>query len=126
VTLDYHRDQQEYIAAKSSITKFQNGDDFAVINCHFGKIQCKSASSEKAKRLFSRKNQLEEGCLLRMDKLFNIRGLARDISGFQNPQRGMPLGTANKSKFPFPISKSGTHNLETSARPYHCQNFECR
>ena len=65
--LDYHRDQQEYIAAKSAITKFQTADDFALINADF-KHSMEIGKLGKGKKLyFSRKKEVGEGCFAKND-----------------------------------------------------------
>lgn len=76
--LDYHRDQEEYIEAKSAITKFQNTDDFAVINADFENSIKIGEMGPGKKIYFSRKKELENGCFVKNNQIVCVgAGLAR-------------------------------------------------
>lgn len=53
--LDYHKDEAEYVAAKSAIVKYQSRDDFAVINADFPNSKKIGALGEGKRLFFSRK-----------------------------------------------------------------------
>ncbi len=59
--LDYHKDENEYVKAKSSITKFQSPDDFAVVNADFENSKKIGLEGNGKKVYFSRKQELAEG-----------------------------------------------------------------
>ncbi len=53
--LDYHEDENEYVEAKSAITKYQTKKNFAVINADFGNSTKIGGYGEGKKLYFSRK-----------------------------------------------------------------------
>lgn len=55
--LDWHTNQEEYLDAKSNIVKFQNSDDFAVINADFPNSVSLSEKTKAKKYFFSTKMQ---------------------------------------------------------------------
>jgi UDP-N-acetylmuramoylalanine--D-glutamate ligase len=90
--LDYHHNQQEYLEAKSAITKFQTADDFAVINADFENSVKIGAQGKGEKIYFSRVKSVKEGFFVRDDRVLS-----------------------SDSNFQFPISNlqlKGAHNLE--------------
>lgn len=90
--LDYHKDEHEYLAAKSAIVKFQSEKDFAIINSDFN-------------------NSAEIGKLGNGKKLFFSRNKEANIDCFV---KNNAIIMANSS-FHLPISKlqlRGEHNLE--------------
>jgi UDP-N-acetylmuramoylalanine--D-glutamate ligase len=60
--LDYHKDNQEYIEAKSPISKFQNPNDFTVINADFENSVIIGEQGEGRKLYFSRKGVEQADC----------------------------------------------------------------
>jgi UDP-N-acetylmuramoylalanine--D-glutamate ligase len=68
--LDYHTNQKDYVDAKSSITKFQTLDDFAIINADFENSVLIGEQSKGKKLYFSRKKYV------------------LDFDGRQNQERG--------------------------------------
>jgi UDP-N-acetylmuramoylalanine--D-glutamate ligase len=70
--LDYHASQEEYIEAKSAITKFQTADDFAVINPDFENSIKIGQQGEGEKIYFSRNRELENGCFVKNDSIIFV------------------------------------------------------
>ena len=63
--LDYHSDEQEYMQAKSAITKFQTAYDFAVINADFKNSITIGAKGKGIKLYFSRQKSITAGCFVK-------------------------------------------------------------
>jgi UDP-N-acetylmuramoylalanine--D-glutamate ligase len=63
--LDYHRSVDEYINAKSSVTKFQTPDDFAIINADFENSMLIGRQGDGKKLYFSRKKAVNQGCFIK-------------------------------------------------------------
>lgn len=59
--LDYHKDTEEYRVAKANIVKYQNEDDFAVINGDYDVPKSYSKLTPASKFFFSRDHKVE-GC----------------------------------------------------------------
>jgi len=57
--LDYHKDNVEYVDAKSAITKFQSPDDFAIINADFPS-SVKIGELGKGKKVYFSGNKVPE------------------------------------------------------------------
>ncbi len=88
--LDHHASETEYVEAKSNITKFQNKNDFAVINLDFPNSRLIGDFSIGKKYFFSRKTVLPEGCYLAKDKIiipslnFELETSALQLRGVHN------------------------------------------
>ncbi len=65
--LDYHTGHGEYLEAKSAITKFQNAEDFAVINADFENSKKIGELSKGKKLYFSRKSDAD--CFVKDGKI---------------------------------------------------------
>ena len=93
--LDYHKDQAEYIEAKSAITKYQTAQDFAIINSDFPSSVKIGEQGQGQKIYFSRQKQLEDG-------IFTVNNEigVRNVLGFS-----YQLPTTN-------YQLKGNHNLE--------------
>lgn len=77
--LDDHQDYAEYIATKESLIKYQDKDNFAVLN-NDNKVTSKFASSNKANiKLFSGSQQLEEGCFIKNNNIIIKEGDSEHI-----------------------------------------------
>jgi len=88
--LDYHKDQKEYLEAKSAIIKFQAGRDVAVINADFENSMAIGEQGSGKKLYFSRHKAAD--CFVKGDSIV--------IAG---------------SDFSFPVGRlqlKGPHNLE--------------
>lgn len=97
--LDYHKDEKEYVEAKSSITKFQSPEDFAVINSDYensGKI---GEQGEGKKFYFSGKQELRNGCFIKNGCVVHIG------AGLKTSPTEEILKTAD-------LQLKGAHNLE--------------
>ncbi len=108
--LDYHKNLAEYVEAKSAITKFQNPDDFAIINADFPSSVSIGKQGQGQKLFFSRKKDLETGVFFKDDKI-----VVKNVLG-QNLQ----LTTYN-------LQLKGQHNLENicaSALVANCLNID--
>jgi UDP-N-acetylmuramoylalanine--D-glutamate ligase len=93
--LDYHKDLNEYIEAKTTIVKYQKPNDFAVINADFSASKYIGSQGLGQKVYFSRQNNLEAG-------VFVLEGSiqVKNVCG---------------QSFQFPVSNlklRGKHNLE--------------
>lgn len=79
--LDWHRDKKEYVEAKKNIVKFQDKDDFAVINKDYSAPK-KFAKETRAKVVFFSKktlnDRIKDGLLLRGEH--NLENIAASIS----------------------------------------------
>ena len=78
--LDVHKDFAEYIAAKENIFTHQNPQDIAVFNQDNDITRGQSKRAKGGVRLFSRKEEVEEGVFLREDAVFSRKnGVEREI-----------------------------------------------
>ncbi len=66
--LDYHANQDEYVDAKSSITKFQTADDFAVINSDF-ENSMKIGELGKGKKIYFSRKRVDVDCFVKKDSI---------------------------------------------------------
>lgn len=67
--MDYHKDHNEYLDAKTAIAKFQTADDVAIINADF-ENSIKIGEQGKGKKLyFSRQKTLDNGCFVKNDEI---------------------------------------------------------
>lgn len=62
--LDYHKDQSEYIEAKSAIVKYQNMEDFAVINADYENSR-KIGQLGPGKKLFFSRQSMQGDCCVK-------------------------------------------------------------
>ena len=67
--LNYHNDLSEYLEAKSTITKFQTSEEFAVINVDFPSSVYIGMQGKGKKLFFSRKNEVENGCFVKNNEI---------------------------------------------------------
>ena len=92
--LDYYSNYEEYVEAKSNITRFQKNSDFFIYNADFPEIEKVAKETKANKFSFSLRSKVENGC--HMDKgriIFVIKG---------------------SKEFSFDVNKIhllGTHNL---------------
>jgi UDP-N-acetylmuramoylalanine--D-glutamate ligase len=93
--LDYHKDQNEYIEAKTAIVKYQGNDDFAVVNADFPTSVKIGEQGAGKKIYFSRQKELENGIFLKDNFI-----LVKEVLG-----AGYQLPTTN-------YQLKGSHNLE--------------
>lgn len=63
--LDYHQNRKEYVEAKMNIVKFQNKNDFAVINADYLTSFEFAAQTRARVFWFSRRKSIDEGCWIR-------------------------------------------------------------
>lgn len=63
--LDVHRDMAEYIAAKENILRYQSAGDIAVCNLDNDITRELSASAKGRARLFSRRQEIQDGAFVR-------------------------------------------------------------
>ena len=63
--LDVHRDMAEYIAAKENIIRYQGADDIAVCNLDNDITRELSAKAKGRARLFSRREETQDGAFVR-------------------------------------------------------------
>lgn len=63
--LDYHKDIDEYIKAKSGIVRYQNLQDVTVANCDYPNSMEVAALSAADPVLVSTRRELEEGCFVK-------------------------------------------------------------
>lgn len=80
--LDYHENLQEYLRAKSAITKYQSNKDFSVINQDFKNSKNIGNFGSGKKIFFSRQKQINPGVYFNENKIFvkNILGKNYEIS----------------------------------------------
>jgi len=93
--LDYHQSLQEYLAAKAAIVKFQNKNDFAIINADFASSKNIGRLGEGTKVFFSRKSELSAGCFIKEGEMV-VKDVLR--SNLKSPISNLQL--------------KGEHNLE--------------
>ena len=93
--LDYHKNLDEYVEAKTAITKFQGPNDFAIYNIDYPASIKIGEIGKGTKIQISREQKLEQGCFVDGDKIIlkNIVG-----TNFQLPTSDVLL--------------KGSHNLE--------------
>ncbi|MFH1188068.1 MAG: Mur ligase family protein, partial [bacterium] len=60
--LDHHKDREEYLEAKKSITKFQNKNDYVVVNADYSDSKNFSKLSKSKNIYFSAKKKVSSGC----------------------------------------------------------------
>ena len=72
--LDVHKDFAEYITAKENIFKHQNAQDIAVFNADNSITAQQAERALGRARLFSRKNEVEDGVFLRDGKIIARHG----------------------------------------------------
>ena len=113
--LDYHKDENEYHEAKESIVKFQNKNDFAVINQDYlTSFEFASLTSGKT-YYFSGENSVDEGAFIR--KLQNPNAKLRTKED-QNDVYEVVLRIDDKEEIicgSDEIKLVGRHNLENVA-----------
>lgn len=93
--LDYHKNLEEYIEAKSSIVKYQKQSDFAIVNADFPSSVFIGQQGNGSKIFFSRQKELESGIYIKDNEIFvkNVLG-----ASYQLPTNNYQL--------------KGAHNLE--------------
>lgn len=67
--LDYHKDFNEYSSSKENIIKFQNQEDFAVLNADYKTSSALVALGKGKKYYFSRFKDLDEGVFIEGDQI---------------------------------------------------------
>ncbi|MBL7036508.1 UDP-N-acetylmuramoyl-L-alanine--D-glutamate ligase [Candidatus Microgenomates bacterium] len=79
--LDWHKNQKEYVEAKTNIVKHQNSDDWAVINKEY-KVSKSFAKLTKANKIFFSKNTLEKEYKkgLKLKGEHNLENIAAAVS----------------------------------------------
>lgn len=90
--LDYHQNTEQYIKAKSNITRHQNEPDFTVVNADFGNSLKIGVLGRAKKFYFSRKKKENMDCWVETDEI-----IIKD-SGLRIPITSLQL--------------KGAHNLE--------------
>lgn len=60
--LDHHKDREEYLEAKKSIAKFQNKNDYIVVNADYPDSKNFSKLSKSKNLYFSAKKKVRSGC----------------------------------------------------------------
>lgn len=93
--LDMHHGMEEYVAAKENIFRHQNADDVAIFNWDNAITREQSTRANGEVRLFSRRENLENGVFLRGDTIVRRR------DGVETA-----VMTTEDSKLP------GVHNIE--------------
>ncbi len=93
--LDYHKDIEEYVEAKSAIVKYQTADDLAIVNADFPSSIKIGEQGSGQKIYFSRQKELERGIYLQEGKI-----TVSDILG-----QNIPYQISN-------VQLRGAHNLE--------------
>jgi len=101
--LDYHKDVHEYVEAKRNIFKFQNENDFAIINQDYRASNESDIVTEAKIYKVSRENKVfSEGCFIQDDKII----LKYQKSNTKNQILEKEIITISEIKLP------GKHNLE--------------
>lgn len=72
--LDYYKNEEEYVLAKQNICKFQNKDDFLVINPDHKYPMKFSDDSQANKILYSRNLSLQSGVMISSESIFRVEG----------------------------------------------------
>ena len=67
--LDYHKNIKEYQEAKTAIVKYQDKNDFAIINRDFPGSMAIGAFGKAQKAFFSRQKRLDQGCFIENDEI---------------------------------------------------------
>ena len=93
--LDHHKDENEYILAKTAIVKFQTKKDFAVVNADYSTSLDFATKTSAEVYWFSRRRSIDQGIYLQGDKLI----LKDDATN---------EALLNKSE----VTLRGEHNLE--------------
>jgi len=70
--LDWHKDTAEYFKAKESIVRYQNENDFVVINNDFQTSKKLGAQSRAKKYYFSTKGPVEKGAYLEKEFIVSV------------------------------------------------------
>lgn len=78
--LDYHKDEQEYIQAKTNIVKYQSKNDFAVINADYLTSIEFAAMTPAEIYWFSRRKSVDQGAWIKSDEEIILREKDEDIS----------------------------------------------
>jgi UDP-N-acetylmuramoylalanine--D-glutamate ligase len=63
--LDYHKDIYEYVEAKRNILRYQNTDDFAVLNKDYPASNESDIHTDGQILFVSRENEVEQGCFVK-------------------------------------------------------------
>jgi UDP-N-acetylmuramoylalanine--D-glutamate ligase len=103
--LDYHKDNEEYVEAKTSIVKYQGNNDYAIINADFPSSVKIGEMGKGRKIYFSRQKELESGVFIKDDQI-----VINDVVGknFQFPL--LRQGSEGQAISNFQLR--GFHNLE--------------
>ena len=70
--LDWHKDKDEYVKAKTSIIKYQTNNDFVVINADYPDSRQIGESSKAKKTYFSTKKPVEKGSYFDNDSVISV------------------------------------------------------
>ncbi len=82
--LDWHRDRKEYVNAKKNVVRYQNKNDFVVINADYKTPKSFGRSTRARKYYFSRRKRLN-GCFVEENKIIlkigkeEVIGNTRDL-----------------------------------------------
>jgi UDP-N-acetylmuramoylalanine--D-glutamate ligase len=104
--LDYHRDRNEYIEAKKTITKFQNKNDYIVTNADYQDSKDFSKISKSKNLYFSVKKKVRSGCYYKNGWLW-LAGVKAPLTRVRQLADGGLKICSRKD-----IKLLGTHNLE--------------
>lgn len=67
--MDVHKDENEYVSAKTSIVKYQTKKDFAVINCDYSKSLDFALMTQAEVFCFSRRRPVDQGVFVQDGKI---------------------------------------------------------
>ena len=119
--LDKHRNLEEYIEAKKNIIRFQNHEDFAILNYDDQNVK-RFAKSTKAKILyFSRKLNQKSGSFLRNDYFWtNFRG---NLKQYSKKQKIKIIGEHNYENILASILVGAIYNVKSDIIKQVLKNF---
>ena len=106
--LDYHKDVFEYIDAKRNLLRFQNGDDFAILNKDYMPARESDVHTQATVYQISRNEEVKEGCYINEGKVMLRVKEDSSIFGLNPTYKTISIISTKDILLP------GEHNLENA------------